>query len=207
MSKHSKSQVPRGRKVPKLEELKTFFIICEGTVTETNYFHSFKVIGLKIVPIGTGYNTISLVNYVLEVYKQEIKEHEVWCVFDRDDFPPNDFNSAVAKAMSHGINVAYTNQAFELWYLLHFDFHTSDIHRSEYEDKLKLKLGRKYQKNDPTMYETLFVRQNTAITNAKRLMSQYSEAISYVNRAPATTVHELVESLNIARAKLRRNSF
>jgi hypothetical protein len=207
MSKHSKSQASRGRKKPQLEILKTFYIISEGEVTETNYFNGFKIPGLKVIPIGTGYNTISLVNYVLENYKDEIELYEVWCVFDRDSFPANDFNSAIQKATIHGIKVAYTNQAFELWYLLHFDYHHSDINRNGYKKKLTNKLGREYKKNDETMYETLHGRQDTAIAHAKKLMSQYTEAISYVNRAPATTVYELVESLNAARVKLRRNSF
>jgi hypothetical protein len=40
--------------------------------------------------------------------------HEVWCVFDKDSFLPQDFNGAIQLAKSNRIRVAYSNEAFEL---------------------------------------------------------------------------------------------
>jgi hypothetical protein len=53
---------------------------------------------------------------------------QVWCVFDRDKEGANvgensgniKFDESIALAVSKGINVAWSNDAFELWVLLHF---------------------------------------------------------------------------------------
>lgn len=41
-----------------------------------------------------------------------------WIVFDKDDY--QDFDEAIEFAGKNGFEVAYSNQAFELWFLLHF---------------------------------------------------------------------------------------
>ncbi len=46
---------------------------------------------------------------------------QVWCVFDRDDLLPRQISEALHYAQQGAIRVAFSNQAFELWYLLHFD--------------------------------------------------------------------------------------
>ena len=70
-----------------------------------------------------------------------------------------------------------THQAFELWFLLHYDYHTSALSRSQYWDKLTDKLGRKYAKNDPTLFESLLPHLDQGIRNAeKRGPSDRSEA-------------------------------
>jgi len=47
----------------------------------------------------------------------------VLSVFDRDSFPANSFNNAIAHAEAYGLQVAHSNQAFEYWLLLHFESH------------------------------------------------------------------------------------
>ena len=44
-------------------------------------------------------------------------------MFDKDDFSANDFNNAITIAESNNLGVAYSNQAFEYWIILHFDDH------------------------------------------------------------------------------------
>ena len=129
-----------------------FLIVCEGEKTEPNYFRSFPV-DTKVIKLdirGEGRNTNSLVEKAIEL-KNGLESDETdrfWCVFDRDKNPknPNDsqnFNSAITLARNNGIDVAYSNDAFELWYLLHFHFYNTGTSRKDYPDKLTKLLGHK----------------------------------------------------------------
>ena len=176
----------------------TFLIVCEGEKTEPNYFKAFRVKSAEIVVEGTGCNTVSLVektNSIIGTYKRdEIAFDQIWCVFDRDDFY-NTFNDAIFKARSLGFQVAYSNEAFELWYLLHFIYFDSRITRQDYIRKLNEYLSDGYQKNSTAMFDLLLSRQEEAVKRASRLLENYSGQ-NPNNESPSTTVHLLVEELN-----------
>lgn len=169
---------------------KTLLIVCEGAKTEPFYFEAFKLPSVEVV--GTGKNTLGVVEEAIrlgEGYEQ------AWCVFDRDSFPAQDFNAAITKAKHAGFSVAYSNEAFEIWYLLHFDFHTSALSRTLYAEKLSERLGRPYKKNDPTIFEALRPRQVQAVKHARNLLASYSSHNPEKDN-PCTTVHLLVQELS-----------
>lgn len=181
-------------------------IVTEGEKTEPNYFKKFPVFSKEVSVIGTGMNTISLIKEAeiqveiqidnfKEKYGEEPKETIVWCVFDKDSFSDEDFGNAINKAKAKGYKVAYSNEAFELWYLLHFHYYDMALGRDDYIVKLTEHLKRKYRKNDLFMYETLLSKQEEAIKNAKNLLSKYIP-VNPSNDNPSTTVFELVEYLN-----------
>jgi hypothetical protein len=191
-----KSKLYQKRSVANRELRERFLIVCEGEKTEPNYFRNFRT-SLKISEIdvrGTGYNTVSLVKEAIRL-KKEDEYNQVWVVFDRDSFPSSDFNDAFTLAKKHNIHVAYSNQAFELWYLLHFHYYHSAVDRHEYIKKLSELLGKPYKKNSSTIYEELLKRQPEAIQNAKRLLSEYNPHNPERDN-PSTTVFFLVEELN-----------
>jgi hypothetical protein len=123
------------------------------------------------------------------------KGDQAWCVFDKDETPPEHFNAAIALAKQWGIQVAYSNEAFELWYLLHFQYIDSAVSRADYVDKLSAHLGMVYKKNDSNMYGRLVNRQKNAIANAERLCEQHDHS-DPARENPSTTVHLLVKELN-----------
>jgi len=120
---------------------------------------------------------------------------QVWCVFDRDAWTEQNFNNAIHSAESDDIKIAYSNEAFELWYILHFEFLNTGISRDAYKAKLTSLLGKKYEKNSKMLYDDLLDKQNTAIENAEKLLNQY-EPKNPVKDNPSTTVHLLVQELN-----------
>lgn len=181
------------RAVNRRAERPTILIVCEGEKTEPLYFREFRVTSAKIEVVGTGYNTLTLVDKARALADQDEFE-QVWCVFDKDSFPANDFQAAIDRARKHGFRAAYTNEAFELWFLLHYDYHTSALSRSQYADKLADRLGRKYEKNDPTLFRILLTRQDDAIRNAETLLTTYNPHAPHANN-PCTTVHLLVQEL------------
>ena len=82
---------------------------------------------------GDGKNTKTLVEQAIKIRnKARIDFTECWCVFDRDSFPANNYNDAITNAENEGFCVAYTNEAFELWYLLHFDYICTGVSRKQY---------------------------------------------------------------------------
>lgn len=198
MSKRgSRKNIERGyspRRVETRELIDRFLIVCEGEKTEPNYFNSFRVPKNVIDVRGLKANPSKLVEKAKELKEQEDYD-QVWCVFDRDSWTKEDFNNAIAKAKQEGIKVAYSNEAFELWYVLHFEFLNSGIPRSDYCKKLDRLLGYKYQKNSENIYQEIESRQSTAFKNAENLLKQYKNQNPESDN-PSTTVHLLVKELN-----------
>lgn len=197
MRDHRAGRSSRGftsRKVNTLPPKKVFLIVCEGKETEKNYFLSFKVPGEVVDVVGLGDNTLSLVERAVDL-KQAGNYDQVWCVFDRDSFPPNRFNRALELAQQQGMEIAYSNEAFELWYLLHFAYHDTGMARSVYQEKLTHCLGSRYVKNRADIFDLLETRQPDAVRNAERLMAQYAVTNPEQDN-PSTTVHLLVAELN-----------
>lgn len=188
-----------------------FLIVCEGEKTEPNYFKSFpKKVGKFIYDIsfeGGGISTLKVVEKAIELRNNSKQKYDrVWAVFDRDSFKANSFNSAVLKAKANDINCAWSNEAFELWYLLHFHNRITAMKRDEYknaiEEAVNSKLGKKknafkYKKNDTGMYLLLnqVGSQDSAIKWAKEL-SKGVTGEQFANYNPQTMVFKLVEELN-----------
>ena len=188
-----RSWSPR-RRVNVRELRQRFLIVCEGEKTEPNYFNGFRVPKAVVKVVGTGENTIWVVEKAIKRMAEDDYD-QVWCVFDRDIFPEENFNAALRLAEQHDIKVAYSNEAFELWYVLHFNYHQSKTARHLYIEKLNDLLGVAYEKNLPDMYERLENRQETAIRNAEKLLGNYDPP-DPARDNPSTTVHLLVQELN-----------
>jgi len=136
------------REPPQKEEKEKFLIVCEGKNTEPSYFNKFRLSTATIKSVGEGYNTLTLVERAKKLSEAD-EYDQVWCVFDKDDFPNQNFNNAIYKAEGFGFKVAYSNQAFEYWLLLHFEDHQGGaMHRNQYCDKLN-----KYLKPFKVIYD------------------------------------------------------
>ena len=183
------------RRVDTQEIKERFLIVCEVAKTEPNYFESFRVPGRVLEVVGAGRNTLSLVDEAIRLKQEQTQAYDqCWHVFDRDSFAPDAFNSAIQKAEAAGFQVAYTNEAFELWYLLHFDDHRSALSRQQYGPLLGQRLGRAYRKNSD-MYRELEHRQEQAVQRAERLLAGYAPHNPQQDN-PCTTVHLLVRELS-----------
>lgn len=191
------------------EEREYFLLFCEGERTEPNYFLSIakslpkNTVKIEIDPKG-GLNTVSLVNHAINVFPNYKKsnpqiDYNVWIIFDKDSFPNQDFDNAINMAKANGFNTAQSNEAFELWYLLHFEFYNTGISRRQYGNLLSNYIGKKYLKNDPDIYNILNELDNcseeNAIRNARRLI-ELNNLLPDSQSNPITYVHELVEELN-----------
>jgi len=127
----------------------------------------------------------------------------IWVVFDKDDFPDNNFNGAIIKAKENDINCAWTNEAFELWYLLHFEFVNTALKRTAYKAFLEKQIRKnngyenyKYIKKDPKTFSILesIGNQNQAIKWARKLQLVYIDE-RHASHNPCPLIHELIDEL------------
>ena len=190
-----------------------YLIVCEGEATEPNYFEGMKQDlpkGVLTAIQGTGRNTQSLVDEALRLKsefesKRDLPVDKLWVVFDKDSFSAHDFNAAIlrCKSVKPEIGCAWSNEAFELWYLLHFHIYRNGIKRGDYPQMIEKNLQKfegasyRYQKNNTEMYDLLKKHSNVedAIRNAKSLGETYEGRQDYANHNPYTMVWQLVEEL------------
>ena len=130
-----------GRGTAPLQEIhRRILIVGEGVNTEPSYFDKFRIPGVKVVAKGLGEGTRKLVNDVEDVRDEEERKlgaafDEIWVAFDKDSF--KDFEQAINEAKDKGYRVAYSNQAIEYWFILHFKDHQgSAMARTEYAKSL-----------------------------------------------------------------------
>ena len=176
---HRLSNLSRRQGVREIKQ--SFLIVCEGEKTEPDYFKAFRMTAATIKAVGQAMNTMTLVNKAISIREADQKRKRVydqcWVVFDKDDFPAKDFNQAIQLAEKNGFRVAYSNQAFEYWFLLHYNLYTGAIHRNQYKDMLTRLTGMPYSKSEgygAVMYNLLLSRQQQAISNADTVLAEIS---------------------------------
>ncbi|MEI6286307.1 MAG: RloB family protein [Bacillota bacterium] len=197
------------RKSATRDERKKILIVCEGEKTEPNYFRSFRYPKdvVEVSVDGAGCETIRVVERAIErrdkANNSKNPYDEIWCVFDRDSFPKTHFYNALAMARKQSFRLAYSIEAFELWYLLHFEYRDAAMSRIDYSEKLERYLKRKYLKNDVKMYESIADKTGDAIRNADRLLKfqQEQHSSKEYDRNPVTHVFELVNVLRSYKTK------
>jgi hypothetical protein len=125
-----------GRAPTATRERRRVLIVCEDSKSSCYYFKSFPVDEqrIEIDVVGTGMNTDSLVQEAVKKIDQAAKNRQrysdVWCVFDHDNFPLANYARAFQLAKNNNIKVAWANEAFELWYLLHYSYLDAGIRNS-----------------------------------------------------------------------------
>lgn len=210
------------RKQEQRSQKETIFIICEGESTEPNYFQSIvnDICDNTKVSVTIEHKKCSkckLVNHATEV-AQERDYDQVWCVFDYDEDTNNtnnkpDFDNAIYKAnKKRNVHVVYSNDAFELWFCLHFDnFSLREQHRTKLNTFLKETLSKELEQNSYSragkkkeyskkMYSWLEQSPDACMERAIRRAREQHEIFekdktTYHLRNPCTTVYLLVEEL------------
>ena len=196
---------------PKKIQPEYHLIVTEGTDTEPAYFGAIRDVinsqyreKVRLDICGEGDNTINLFRKA----KQNVADspngyRHVWVVYDTDDFPAEHIDKVVELCRENSneeteYHAVWSNQCVELWYLLHFSFMQSDLHRTEYWPKLtewltSIGVG-EYEKSRKDMYHILRPFLDFAIANAKRLEA-INEGKLPSKAAPGTKIYELVEKL------------
>lgn len=197
-------------------------IVCEDEKTEPYYFgvlkKQFPDETVFIRSVGTGRSSKGVVKKAIEekqkLYEESNKEvDEVWAVFDKDDAEKSQgnvqrFEEAFNLAEKENVKVAYSNEAFELWLLLHFKDVSSEkpIPRAEINSQLEtcINKGRTnttqfvYEHGDTEVIDIVVKSGNEtkAIERADRLNAEHEkEKHTPIEANPNTKVNALVKSL------------
>lgn len=192
--KRKKDEVPYRRR----------YLICTEGKTEAIYFEHYKSsTGPIVVVLDKSDHKVSLVKRTIEEKNIRIRTgefdeeiDEAWVVLDRDTNLRNKldkihFNKALEITNINNIHVAYSNDAFELWLLLHFQDLWSATHRSQLNKLLSKHINEKYEK-PLDLYKEIKNHRSDALRRAAKLF-KIDEAPAECN--PSTTIHILVEKL------------
>lgn len=227
------------------DSLPIFIIFCEDKISEPIYFKYFETPAIKIIEIGNQKskidNVLKAISYCekngLMDYKNEKlylrdKNPQIWCVYDRD-IENNEkqivienikFDEAIETAKAKGFKVAWSNDAFELWILLHFeDIDTSDENyknRKIYYDRLteifkaipnpnehlmkalkhpsfNYKQDLKHENNFKDIVRSEIIGKTKEAIKRAKILETHHTASNKPNhdKSPCTMVHHLVEEL------------
>ena len=207
--KHSEMKWPDKRESRKRKiSLDYNLIVTEGTKTEPKYFEALKEhinknennrIQLEI--IGSGKNTRDLFEYAKSLVSKSPNGYSnVWLVYDLDDFPIDRFNVTQTLCENNSIedgttyHAIWSNECIELWFLLHFSYMQSNLHRFEYFPKLTECLDQhgEYKKNREDLFDVLLPYLDTAIENAEKL-SKENIGRTPADSAPGTKMFEMMK--------------
>lgn len=127
------------RRAPTLEPKKRILLVCEGEVTEVDYFEHLRSktkssnLDIEVCGKECGSSPTSVVSFALERSRQEGPYDcggydKVFCVFDRDDH--QDFEKAKGQILSArksnsafkggSIDDVWSDPCFEVWLTMHF---------------------------------------------------------------------------------------
>ncbi len=191
-----------GRRPPFRDPKPIVLIVCEGEVTEPEYFRGFQSDcrnpRVKI-EVADEWGVPRTLVEIAKRHKKEAAENahrekdenlaydSVWCVFDIDEHPH--VPDAEQMARDNDINLAISNPCFELWLLLHFRDNPGMQHRTRIQDMLTAFVP-EYDKH--VEYATYSVGYLEAVTRAKR-MDQAAKNAGESGRNPTTDVYRLTE--------------
>lgn len=186
---------------------KSIILFTEGKNTETTYFEKFGNSQIKIISVGTGKSTCKLVKEAITLLQKKYRDKkfdEKWVVFDKDD--NSDFEEAIQRAKNLGFKVAYSNQAIEYWFILHFNDHQGGaMHRDRYCEQINQyiePLGAKYDDTKIVSSNFFDIMQATDPQARKsRMQLAFDRAVRIYRKKrdkteeSVTTIHNLIQSI------------
>lgn len=169
------------------------FVVCEGTVTEREYFdqlgRDYRQSVQVVIADESGVPK-TVVNIAVAAKEDaSLAWDEVWAVFDRDEHVGVD--EAMSIAEQAGVSVAFSNPCFELWALLHFEEQRAHIERHAAQKALTRHMP-EYEKS--LDLEKLSSRYEEAVSRARMLVRLAVED-GNPHKNPTTTVFKLTESI------------
>ena len=200
-----------GRKTKNLSVRDEFLILTNGKRSEKNYFETLRASFKSIYKIKVLFLNDDPEDLVRHAIKEKNGRNRVWCVFDKDECPKSKIYQVINLAASNGIGIAFSNIAFEVWLIDHFQkCETSKDAGALLKelDKILKAEGHTegYSKNDKEIIEEAFVPRveqamdNADIVHQKRILD-YRKTGRVDDKFPIcdwnsyTNVHLLVEEL------------
>jgi hypothetical protein len=199
-----------GRRPPFREPKPTILIVCEGQVTEPEYFRGFRNACRNPrveIEIADSHGVPRTLVQTAKRHKQEaardaarekddnLAYDSVWCVFDIDEHP--NVPDAEQMARDNGIDLAVSNPCFELWLLLHFRDNPGMQHRATVQEMVAAYVP---SYDGHVEYGVYSAGYSQAMAHAERMDLAADEA-GESGRNPTTGVYKLTELIRGETAK------
>jgi hypothetical protein len=196
-----------GRKAPSREARDEVLVVCGGQ-TERIYFDEFTKVfrpslgNVSVITAIEPESPMRIVNYAIKARQRKKDNYNtVWCIFDKDTF--DEFDKAIDYVKKNNVRVAFSNQAFEVWFINHFRLLESAMHRNKYKKELSKWLSFTYDKGKDSILKVCKVllaeeKVKTAIYNSR--IGYERHQVNAVSSEPSafessTTVYWLTEEL------------
>lgn len=183
-----------------------YMVITNAKKTEPQYFERFRnsipesyrdQIAIKVL----SEDTKNLLNKAIELIGKDPQFAQAWIILDRDQ--EVNFDKLICDAKRRGIQVGWSNPCFEIWLFAYLgempNIPDSGICCREFQRIFQQKVGHRYEKADPSIYDKLKEKGNEegAIRLAKRKISQHKRngKSKPSNMCPGTTVHLLISEI------------
>ena len=109
------------RRSKNIEQKDLFYIYTNGKETETNYLNLLKS-KKSIFKVNIKFENGDPLRLVHQAFDQSITINQIWCVFDIDNsYEDGRLREAINFAHRNNINIAFSNKAFEVWLLSHYN--------------------------------------------------------------------------------------
>ena len=198
------------RKIKKIKQQKKHILIALEDTKSSRFYIKDLLKDKGIIPhivfakhIGTDPKSVLQAIEQFNKANPTIKYEKAWLVIDKDSFNKNNFKGTLETARQKGICVAYSNECYELWLLLHFkditSFKTREMLKKELNHEFQKNFNLKYEKSEKHVYGMLIDRQEIAIQRAKKLIKNIIKIdgkLDPYNNNPSTKIYLLIECLN-----------
>ncbi|MBB1260299.1 RloB family protein [Streptomyces alkaliterrae] len=203
--RHAERPLRRSRRNTR-EQKRRYLVYVEGSNTERIYLQGVRrqLRGQPItIEIGNTYGEpVGLVRAAAK-HKRRMdtdpaaRFDEVWCVLDVEaPQPAPGLDQALTEARREGIRCALSNPCFELWLILHFRDHHSDLTSSQAQRELAgLLPGYDPAKGKAFNYESVRDAVFEASARAQRLAVRHDCQPDRCRHNPCTTVAHLLTAL------------
>lgn len=206
VSRRRNDDRPIRRRGPTRQPKIRILIVCEGKLTEPEYFRAFQQsarnprVHLEVAKeTGVPLTVVQEAMHHKEAAAQEARRQhdenlcwdEVWAVFDVDEHP--NLDKARQLASTSGILLAVSNPCFELWALLHFQDQRAHCER----DKARAALQRHLPRYDKSLdFAKMHPHYDEAVQRAKAL-DREAAVHKGPGRNPTTGVYQVTESIRL----------
>lgn len=203
----SRTRRPNGRrKGSVIDQIPRFIIITDTKRTEQIYFEGYR--GQRFIPEIISEVPVKRMLERAELIKQGKRQTKsfnpnkgdrIWLVLDKDNLEESMIEEMFESATKSDIRIALSRPCFELWFLLHFNFDTTNYTSctdliSKVDGLMVKEMGKRYDKKDDHYQNFILLRDN-AIENCNRLQRIRETESDNAGTMSCTGVHEVVQEL------------
>jgi hypothetical protein len=193
-------------------ERKNFIFLCEGEVTEPQYFNALKTVyqRVNIYPVKKVGHPGSILDRAKKILDRDQRDSvvrkvplqkgdEIWAVFDEDGRP--DIHDHIAQCKSANVSVAFSNPCFEVWLILHHKDYDRPCNASDAQTEL----SSIHPEYDPAAGKTLEFKKlmasiEVAENRAKAQLDRLKERGQPLGR-PSTNVGDLTRAIRASHSQ------